>query len=159
MTTAINFDKSIDSESINWLLDQINNASENVLIYIKSEGGDSYATPPLIDYINELKEEKLITLVGYGYISSAAFDIFWFTDCKKRLIPGTYAVLHKSKFQIDENSKEHQEYKKAIEISNSEQHAYLKESRLFSANDLKNYNQHKDIIVGYDRLCKLLKIA
>ena len=156
----INFDKSIDSESITWLLNELHiSGEEAAIVYIKSEGGDSYSTPPLIHYINEITDKKFITLVGYGYISSASFDIFWLTDCKKELIPGTYAVLHKTSFEINENSKEHLEYKKSIEVANEEMHVFLKESKLFSAQEIKNYNNHKDIVVGYEKLCKLLKIS
>lgn len=158
---AVNFDKEISWESITWLIEQISYYDAPLNIYIKSDGGDPTSALSAIDFINECHKLKQITLIGFDHISSAAFDLFWLTKCKKRLIPGTWALVHKTKLSTDtseENSKMFLEQKRVVQEQDDDLYNFLKESKVVSANDLKNFNQYKDIIVGYDKLKKLLKI-
>lgn len=160
MISAINFNKEINPDNISGLISQISSSDFPLIIYISSSGGDPDAVHPIVHYLNELNTGHglEINLVGYGQISSAAFDLFRNSNCKKYILPDTWALVHKTKLEIDEVNKVHLEQKKVAKIQDEELYQFLKESKVISANDLKNFNQGKDIIVSYERLCKLLKV-
>lgn len=156
--TAINFDKEINTENVIWLIEQINLSKSPIIIYVCSDGGNPSTIQPAIDFINKLVGKKDITLIAFSSISSAAFDLFWQTKCKKDVLPGTFALIHKTKLEMDESNKTHLEQKKVAKEQDADLYQFLKRSKALPLQELRNFNNNKDVIVGYDRLCKLLNI-
>ena len=76
-------------------------SDSEVTIYLLSGGGDCWAAEAMLDLINE--NSGSTTLIGYGRLSSSAFQIFFTSKCKKKLIGGCYGMYHQSTFSVDIN--------------------------------------------------------
>jgi ATP-dependent protease ClpP protease subunit len=74
-------------------------------IYLNSPGGDVNSMIAIIDLINECQDA--IELIGYGNLSSAAFNIFFAAKCKKQLLPYTDGMAHlpSSSLRVDARGK------------------------------------------------------
>ena len=93
---SIYFIGEITNTSTQDFIKQFNSIDKTIPfnIYINSEGGDIAHADVIIDLINQYSE--LITLTAVGQISSAAFNIFFFTNCKKQVLPQTIGMCHSS---------------------------------------------------------------
>lgn len=69
-----------------------NNITEECTIVINSAGGKSTLATVILDIINSHSEK--ITLISAG-VYSAAFYIFFYAKCKKKIIYGSLGMHHK----------------------------------------------------------------
>lgn len=110
-----NFNEEINEESTQRFLNFINSipplgdtedgktVKEPLTMYINSVGGNYDLATVLIDVLDNYEGDVL--LVGYGSLSSCAFDLFFTTKVRKRLIPGTVGMYHMASVSITINEK------------------------------------------------------
>lgn len=90
------FNKDIELDSAANLIYDI---QESVLdhgkidLYFTSNGGDLSSSIILLETLNQYKDS--INLIGYNTLQSCGFDLFWKFEGNKRLIEGTFAMIHK----------------------------------------------------------------
>ena len=85
----------MDYEMVNSFLNFYNSLSSEtneVTIYLNSEGGIYNVMQILLDIINHSKVK--ITLVAVGYIMSCAFLLFYLAKCNKILMSNCYGCVH-----------------------------------------------------------------
>ena len=85
----------MDYEMVNSFLNFYNSLSSEtneVTIYLNSEGGIYDVMQILLDIINHSKVK--ITLVAVGYIMSCAFLLFYLAKCNKILMSNCYGCVH-----------------------------------------------------------------
>lgn len=154
----------IDDVIVNSFFAEFNKISikEKITIYISSNGGYDHQSLAIIDLINN--NANRIELVASGFIYSAAFNIFFFTKCKHRLLPETVGMAHypKATFEINESGKATdeggrfmiKEFKrtKAITMNN------LKQIGL-TTKELAEVRNSKECYLTYNRLIELLEYA
>lgn len=110
ITNEINEDAVID------FIDEYNkcNIYEPITIYINSPGG--YVSHAAV--IQDIIDSSLnVTFIAVGEIFSAAFNLFFFSKCKNKIIlPETIGMIHFcwSTFNLDETGKPSSDYDKFI---------------------------------------------
>lgn len=156
------YDDDIKSPEVGKLIDQFTKTEDNEIhIYVRSCGGDADLVKPLIDIINN--SDKEITLIGFAEVHSAAFDLFWKTTCNKRILKGTYSILHFSDMKVwrKDTLKENTWLKvaeKVLKQDDEELYSFLKSTKQLTTKELKSLLSYEDIFIEYDRLIKILKI-
>ncbi len=93
----------IDEELSDKIVSMYNGSHDNNTIYLSSHGGGYAAMQNILDMINKHKENTV--LIGYEYLGSAAFELFFLSECKRELIPGTIGMCHMSTSQISMNER------------------------------------------------------
>lgn len=66
-------------------------------IYINSTGGDPSFADAILDFI---ENNKVVEIIAYGKIYSAAFDIFYKAKCPKRIVNGIMGMAHLSRIEM-----------------------------------------------------------
>lgn len=91
-------------EVVNKFINDVNNFKDEKLhIYINSIGGEISHAEVIKDIISNLED---VTLIASGDLFSAAFDIFFMSKCKEKIIlPKTYGMVHYTSIlvEIDES--------------------------------------------------------
>lgn len=102
-----------------------------IKIYLSSNGGIISIGTILLDIINNNKEN--ITLVAGGEIMSAAFDLFFFSECKKELLKDTTGMAHYgwTIMSVNENGKPTEDFEKFL----------LKEMKDNKASNIDKYKE------------------
>lgn len=159
MKTII-FEKEINFENISRLISAIEEAKkEKVQIYFSSIGGVPHAGDIFLDFIKN--SDCLVELIAFYQISSAAFDVFFNSKCKKRIMDFTSATVH-----LVTNDINYKENKDKTSIARSMYNEVIlmnKESRKFYKKILtkKEYNrmqQGKDVQLDTNRLKEILQL-
>jgi len=130
-----------------------------VTIYLNTGGGDTSIGDAIIDIINTSPFD--ITLVAAGYIYSAGFDIFFSSNCKKRILPGTLGMIHFSYAMVDinENGQTSTPHAKFLisEMKNSKANTVERLRELgLTPTELKKVNSNADCFFTTQRLNELL---
>lgn len=104
----LNLTKTVNDEMFTDLCRAVDDCIQketSLRIYLNSPGGSVDSMIAIIDLINECHEA--IELIGYGSLSSAAFNIFFAAKCKKQLLPYTEGMAHlpSSELRIDARGK------------------------------------------------------
>lgn len=133
--------------------------NENITVYLSSYGGYSYCAQIIIDILNKHKER--ITLVASGSIFSAAFNLFFFTECKKELLVETVGMAHFSWIdaEIDGTGKPSDQYTKFLlsEMKKEKNQLLNKYEELgFNKKELSLIKSGKDCYFNNNRLNELL---
>lgn len=153
---------NIDDTVVNTFFCEFNKLAikENVTIYISSDGGFDHQSLAIIDLIN--KNASRIELVASGFILSAAFNIFFFIKCKRRLLPETVGMAHfcKQSFTFDETGKAQGEYDNFM-LKELKRNKALTLEKLktigLSTKELNQVKKGKECYIGYARLQELLE--
>jgi hypothetical protein len=93
------FADKIEIEPVNKLLDFINSNDDQITILVECSGGYNYLFDYLIYFLN-LNQERIILMAG-SQISSNGFNIFYQFKGKRIVGDDTFALVHKSFFDID----------------------------------------------------------
>lgn len=94
----------IDSETVNLFTAFLNDAESdpnkkhNIEILLNSNGGEPAHGNIILYMINERKER--VTLIAYGQIYSAAFELYILAQCDKKILPYTTAMYHRATQEI-----------------------------------------------------------
>lgn len=156
---------NIDDECTYELIDFLNKSNENpetteVDIYLHSLGGSNTCAQIIKDL---LKNSPLsITLIAAGEISSAAWDIFYFTEgVLKKILPGTIAVLHMATHTIESRDlhKKDQwvlQQKIKLDLINKEMYDALKLYRVLSPKLLLQWSKATDVTLVYPEIVELM---
>lgn len=104
----LNLTKPVNDEMFTQLCQAVDDCIQketSLRIYLNSPGGSVDSMIAIIDLINECHEA--IELIGYGELTSAAFNIFFAAKCEKRLLPYTVGMAHfpSSELRIDARGK------------------------------------------------------
>lgn len=129
-------------------------------IYLNSDGGD----PEIADAIADLIEntDYLITIIGYGKLFSAAFDLYFKARCHKRLLAGTVGMSHLARVETEEfdssnagHKIEMLAYKKWLDNDKKERLKFYEYIGM-EAKELSRIKKGGDVYFQYNRLLELL---
>lgn len=132
---------------------------EPIVIYINTMGGDVYHAEVIIDVINNNKEN--ITLIASGEIYSAGFNIFFFSQCAKKLLPEALGMAHFawSIFQFDESGKPSNDQDKFLmtEMKRSKDITIKRFEKIgLNPKEINKIKQSKECYFSNERLHELL---
>jgi hypothetical protein len=149
----------INEELLNNFFHFLNtNPDECYTIVINSVGGKSTLSYFLLDVINQQQEK--FTLVNTGAYS-AAFFIFYFARCKKKLVHGSLGMYHK-------------EYLRDISISSDKQTRYNEDTCQYknlncidekfvqdfmNKKELGLFNRSEDVFFTFERMKQIFPNA
>lgn len=161
---ALYINGDIDDTVVNTFFNDFNKVppKEKIVIYISSIGGFDHQSITIIDLINNNKNR--IELVASGFIYSAAFNIFFFSKCKRRLLPETVGMAHfaKQSFEIDETGKPLGEYGRFM-VKDFKRTKLITLDKLkqigLNTKELNDIRKSKECYLSYDRLKELLEYA
>lgn len=91
---SIPLEWTINEEMRNIVFQALNN-EWNITFYINSTWWICSCAEQIIDLINENKDR--VTLVASNYIASNAFNIFFRSECKRKVLPKTEWMAHMSR--------------------------------------------------------------
>lgn len=88
------FNSSIDQEIIEKFISLIESADKNekIVIYLTSSGGSETGMHILLDIINDNPER--FEIYALEKIFSAAFELFFYAKCHRRIAPATVGMCH-----------------------------------------------------------------
>lgn len=161
MTEIIIFETEINSKNIELLINgcqEIMGRNNQFQIYFSSSGGDVAAGNILIDFLNAHPDN---ILVANEEISSTAFLIFCKAQCRRKIIPGTFAVVHITECEIntrelaDDNSYANFLLNEIKRQNNNEIDFFRKLG--LTKNELNRLKRGKDVYLDYTRLKKMLE--
>lgn len=134
---------------------------EDLEIYLNSEGGYTDYAEAIIDIINTHRE--VTSMVGYGELLSAGFDIFFRSLCEKSLLRGTLGMAHLSRVETSITIKsgktqdEHEAgYKKWSKKDKIERLLFYEKLGM-TQSELLKIKSGKEVYFDFDRLAELLK--
>lgn len=151
------FNASIEKEPVEKLIEFLNE-NPGSRVYFNSDGGDVYLVEPLIEII----EENCGELIATGEISSCALKIFFKSEVRKRIIPGTTGIYHSvgQRFRMTIFGKPSEEcndfyFKELMKDKDQEIDFCL----WIGMNDkeIDLFQQSKDVYFNYQRLNELLR--
>lgn len=158
----INLTGPVDDLMVNRLIDVLN-IKEDIphYVYLKTEGGDVTCQDAIIHLLNE-NADKCI-LIGYGYLYSAGFNIFYKAECPKTLLPDTLGMAHfaASFLRITETGKPNMSdpdafYLKNLKITKSKTMKFFK-SLAFTEQELEEASDGKEVWFNTKRMNELFK--
>jgi len=153
---AITFDSEINKESIKQLLLDIDKIpeTENIILYMSSNGGSVSDKLNLVDYINRFPDR--FTIVCNWDMSSAAFDLLLeVKNCKVKVSNIAFSRLHyfnntidirnlNNNFSIDHYLLNDLQTRNALFIENF--------SRYLSDEEVEEIKKGNDIIINSNRM-------
>lgn len=162
---ALYINGSIDSDTVSTFFTEFNKfpVDEQLLIYITSDGGYSAVGDTITNLIN--KNANRITLIASGFIESAAFNIFFFSKCKREILLDTVGMVHYARcsIEITQNGKPYTDGGKMDlhELKRSAPSTFERLKREIGLNtkELKLIKEGEDCYFSYPRLKQLLKYA
>ena len=146
--------KEITWDSVNELILALDMCEDDqATIYIDSPGGVVSAGDALIHYINTSPIE--ITLIGSGALDSMAFELFFFSDTKKALLPGTSGIVHvgDGEMMLSEAKTGHKEWKKLVRKLSKKYNKLCE----FTKQEMRDFKAGRDILIKPKRMKRLLK--
>lgn len=158
---------SINTEINNEVLDRLvrtyNELKENekLEVYFSSEGGDVEIGEAIIDLINE--HADITSVVGYGTISSAAFDIFFRITCPKSILISTLGMAHSMRVELDKydlsSKTDQQEFKAQKEWAKEHEKYRLDVYEKIGLNkkELTDIKKGNDVYFQFNRMIELVK--
>lgn len=151
----------INDNSIDDFIKEYNKCSKDnpITIYINSCGGDVGHADIILNIINQ--NSKNITLIASGEIFSAAFNIFFFSKCKRIILEDCIGMAHFSwaTFQLDETGKPSSEYDKFLmdEMKRNKSYTIKRfQSIGLNSRELNKIKNSKDCFFTVERLKELL---
>ena len=75
----------------------------NITFYLKSTWWSWYVAQQIIDMINQNSDR--VTLIANDYIASAAFRIFFYCTCKRKVLPHTMWMWHMARIDTSISGK------------------------------------------------------
>lgn len=136
------------------------NIDKDITIYISSYGGSEWVSRAAIDIVN--KNSKHTTIIGYGALNSASFNFFMEIKCSKNILPLTYGMYHKARYNLDYNSSvkpyyEVDKYLSKVQIPLVEKY-YLQKLQEWGLNEkeIKDYKNDLDVYFPYERMLELI---
>lgn len=131
-------------------------------IYFNTEGGYVDYAEAILDIINEHSDKT--SLIGYGCLYSAGFDIFFRSTCEKTILRGTVGMVHISTVESDNlrtikegRADEEMMYYKKWAKKDKESRLIMYEILGLSSSELLKMKTGKDVYIHFDRLIELLK--
>jgi len=105
---VIVFEQQLTSEAVEELINKIEKVEDYALqLYITSEGGYTYCSRILTDYLISKKNSIDISVIASGYIDSCAFELLIDLNSSGRIrvavLEGTTALVHKYSVRVDSN--------------------------------------------------------
>jgi ATP-dependent protease ClpP protease subunit len=158
----INLTGPVDDSMVNVLINGLNNKEDSIhYIYLKTEGGDVTCQDAIIHLLSENSERCV--LIGYGYLYSAGFNIFYKSECPKALLPDTLGMAHfaASFLRITETGKPNMSdpdafYLKNLKITKSTTMKFFK-SLAFTEQELTEVSNGNEVWFNTKRMNELFK--
>lgn len=145
----------------NLFIDLISNFDYNDynVIYLNSNGGFTSYIPAFVKFFNE--NSSKLKLVAFEQISSAAFDIFFKSECDKEILEGTFACLHFSSVYLTINAAGQATTPydafmlKTIKKKKDNTISFFKKIGM-NENEISHIKNNIDLFVSFDRLKQIL---
>lgn len=156
----VNIIGEIGNEAFEKLISVYNELKEGqtLTIYLHSGGGSVEAMESIIDLITTNKDKT--TLIAYGEICSAAFDIFFRSNCERDILRGTTGMAHYTGINVNiiSKTKVNKSDKGYVEWNKIEMAYCLKfyEKLGFNKSELKSIKEGKDVFFQTGRLVEFL---
>ena len=149
----------MDYEMINSFLNFYNSLSSEtneVMIYLTSEGGLYDSMLILLDIINHSKVK--ITLVAVEHIMSCAFLLFYFAKCDKILMSNCYGCVHTISSSFELRDKKFEGDIVRLNEINYVNKKIERNVKLFLTNEeLKKFKDGEDIYLSSKRMKEIFK--
>lgn len=99
-TTPLNIilDGEVDEAMFSKLCETYNRNAVLTKVFLRSSGGCIEVAEAIEAILNEYAKTTL--LIGYGYLESAAFSIFFRSKCPKSILPNCHGAYHQSKIRL-----------------------------------------------------------
>lgn len=156
------FNKEINYENISNLINEIlSNDSDQVFIYMHSDGGELDAALAFIDFTNRCS--KKITLISNWALNSAGLIIFLRSKTKKVVMNSCHGMIHLANRDINTNTLKNPDeddlwYQMDLDNSNKDYYDFLHKIKI-SSEKLKLYNDGKDVFLNTEEIRTLAKNA
>lgn len=158
----INLYGPVDDMMVSRLIEGLNNKEDSIhYIYLKTEGGDLACQDAIVHLLSENADRCI--LIGYGYLFSAGFNIFFKSECPKALLPDTIGMAHfaASFLRITETGKPNMSgpdafYLKNLKITKTTTMKFFK-SLAFTQQELKEVSDGKEVWFTTKRMNELFK--
>lgn len=148
----------VDENMRNIVTDALNQEWE-VIFYLNSEGWRSQFAYQIIDIINKNKDR--VTLIAVLQIASAAFRIFFESECKREILGETEWLAHMARMsvRIDANKDIGSTDKWRVEEMKKQEKKEEKKLKILwmSKKNRKLFLQGYDIYINTKKLRKFLK--
>jgi len=141
-------------------VNQMDSNGESMTIYINSGGGDYEAMEAMLDIINS--NHTKYEIVGFGCLSSSAFELFFRAACQKDLIGGCRGMFHQAQatVQLGENGNSNftNHVREYLEGYLTDVSINLCKDLKFTPNEIKKFKAGNDMYFSVDRMKEFLKI-
>lgn len=150
---------TINEDLLNRFLQFCNDyENEDWTFVINSRGGKNNCTRVIIHTINERSSNcRVISMGAY----SAAFDILYFTRCKKLITQRSLAMIHRGSAEMSVMSNNKPSYPEDESIVKNWKHDYDIEfaSKILTASELKKFKKGDDIFFSFERIIEIFPDA
>lgn len=131
------------------------NEDSDITVYLSSSGGYEFAANILLDYVSS-RDDINFTFVFYDELHSAAFVLALRLKCGKRVLDGSFAILHlygvNLHTRLDHKTKPF--YLKGLDKANE---VVLKEFKSFlTEEELNKIKDQEDVYICNERLKMIL---
>lgn len=155
----LSLDGEVSAEMFRSLIEAYNKLKEKewLVIYLNSSGGDPDASQAITTLIN--KNATLTEIIAYGRICSAAFDIFFKSECERYILHNTVGMAHVTGVlisvtdgPIDDSDKVYIKYAK----EDKDMWMNFYKELGFKSSELSKIKDGKDVWFDYKRLRQFL---
>lgn len=155
---------TIDQEAFGKVIKAYNELESNepLEIYLNSSGGDPDTGAAILDVINSNDNTNPTTIIAYGKIFSAAFDLYYKAKCSKRILSGAMGMVHLSRLEMDKfDPMDNKDSANAAAYkiwwdNDKKERLGLYQSLGIEKKDLSKIKKGEDIYIQYNRLLELL---
>lgn len=156
-----NWNGDITNDKFQKLIDTLDllKVKEVMIIYLNSDGGDAEVMEALIHVINNNADR--LSLIGYGKLYSAAFDVFFQARCQRDVLRGTVGMCHHMRIgmEISKSNEYHGEdkaNKDLIMLQRLHAQKMMKDMGMKNTEILR-INKGEDVYFQTPRLLQFLK--
>jgi hypothetical protein len=159
----LNINENIGKESFDKIVSAYNTLKEgeSLEVYLCTGGGEIAELEAIVHF---LSTNDRVSLVGYGELCSAGFDIFFRSTCTKKLLPGTMGMAHFTGVIVN-----FLDEKRPRKVDDKAYMEWTRKSKLdcislytklgFTKKELEQIKKGNDVWFQYDRMLSFLKNA
>jgi hypothetical protein len=114
----------------------------------------------ILDIVNRRKSKT--TIIAYGCIASAAFELFFSSKCHKEIIGGCIGMYHQSKIDVTVNEKRKVCLEDRVRISHMDTYMANRTKELclalkMSKDEIAKIEEGEDLWFGVNRMNEFVK--
>lgn len=154
------YDQHFDADMLDKITDATNSDSENITVYLCSDGGLVCICQVLLDIINKHKDR--FKIIGFESLCSAGFEFFVKAECEKEIMPYTFGMIHQAerRFHLNNTLKPNNEGDKAAfervrKYTVPDDKIFIQRLKL-NPKELREYKKGNDVYFQYDRFLQVI---